>query len=141
MTFRQSFAQSWQSPAANAMESYSKVAHLAPPGDIPQPGHALHEQTPLLRESVSKESLSKATPRQAIKEELTLLLKWSAPICITHLLELSLVTVTVISVGHLGTLELAAASLASMTCNVVALSFIQGAASALDTVSIPAPHS
>lgn len=48
------------------------------------------------------------------------------PICGTHFLEYSLLVVTVISVGHIGTVELAAASLASMTSNVVALSVIQG---------------
>lgn len=37
-------------------------------------------------------------------------------------------------VGHIGTVELAASSLASMTSNVVALSVIQGFCSALDTL-------
>lgn len=145
ISLRQSFAQSWQSPAANSAAVYSKVASMTPASHQQDPSHldvappqpSASEHTPLLlQESVSKEQSHSDNPRQAVWEELSLLLKWSAPICVTHLLELSLVTVTVISVGHLGTLELAAASLASMTCNVVSLSFIQGAASALDTVRL-----
>lgn len=69
----------------------------------------------------------------------------------THVLESSLVIATVIStgkqifylsgmkaqcylVGHLGTKQLAAASLGSMTANVAALSVIQGFVTALDTL-------
>lgn len=56
------------------------------------------------------------------------------PICGTHFLEYSLLIVTVVSVGHIGTVELAASSLGSMTANVVALSVIQGFCAALDTL-------
>lgn len=106
---------------------------VAPAQDL---SNSISETTPLLPDAISKKASDGGVQgRSATTYELVLLLKYSIPICITHLLELSLVTVTVISVGHLGTLELAAASLASMTTNVVALSFIQGAASALDTVS------
>lgn len=71
----------------------------------------------------------------------------------THGLEYSLLVVTVVSLGHLGTVELAAASIANMvslgeaasfassanlvrlqTANVVALSVIQGFCTALDTL-------
>jgi MATE family multidrug resistance protein len=52
----------------------------------------------------------------------------------THMLEYSLLVVTVISVGHLGTIELASASLSSMTVNVVSLSIINGFCAALDTL-------
>lgn len=48
------------------------------------------------------------------------------PIFLTHILEYSLLLVTIVSVGHLGTAELAASSLGSMTINVCALSLVQG---------------
>lgn len=69
-----------------------------------------------------------------LRRELGILAKFSLPIIGTHFLEYSLLVVTVVSVGHLGTVELAASSLASMTSNVVALSLIIGFAAALDTL-------
>jgi len=59
---------------------------------------------------------------------------YTIPIFLTHLLEYSLLLATVISVGHLGTAQLAASSLGSMTTNVLALSIIQGLCAALDTL-------
>jgi len=52
----------------------------------------------------------------------------------THLLEYSLVMVSVISIGHISTTALAAISLGSMTASVSGFSIIQGFASALDTM-------
>lgn len=146
MNFRQSFASAWQSPAANSAAALSRstnTAGAALGSSLLAPGDGQHaganEQTPLLPTTTAdKDAFQEQETNEAVKSELWLLIAWSTPICITHLLELSLVTVTVVSVGHLGTLELAAASLASMTANVVALSFIQGTASALDTVRAPA---
>ena len=52
----------------------------------------------------------------------------------THLLEYSLVVVSVVSIGHISTTALAAISLGSMTASVSGYSVIQGLTSALDTV-------
>ena len=52
----------------------------------------------------------------------------------THVLEYSLVVVSVVSIGHISTSALAAISLGSMTASVSAFSIIQGLASALDTL-------
>ncbi|KAG6881099.1 hypothetical protein C0993_002847, partial [Termitomyces sp. T159_Od127] len=46
----------------------------------------------------------------------------------------SLVMASVVSIGHLSTISLAAISLGSMTANVTAFSVMQGFASALDTL-------
>lgn len=62
------------------------------------------------------------------------LLTYLLPIVFTQFLEFSLFVTTIVSVGHLGVTELAAASLAVMTSNLVALSLIQGVATALDTL-------
>lgn len=62
----------------------------------------------------------------ASKKELAILTWYMIPIFLTHLLEYSLLLATIVSVGHLGTAELAASSLGSMTTNVCALSLIQG---------------
>ncbi|PWN53420.1 MATE efflux family protein, partial [Violaceomyces palustris] len=66
--------------------------------------------------------------------EAVVITKYTIPIWLTHLLELSLSVVSVFSLGHLGTLELAAASLSSMTANVSGFSVISGFISALDTI-------
>ncbi|GAA94493.1 uncharacterized protein L969DRAFT_91547 [Mixia osmundae IAM 14324] len=55
-------------------------------------------------------------------------------ISITHLLEYSLAASSLFMIGHLGVTELAAASLAAITFNVVALSITQGMAGSLDTL-------
>jgi hypothetical protein len=59
-----------------------------------------------------------------IKGETSILLSYLLPIAGTHFLEYSLLVVTVVSVGHIGTTELAAASLASMTSNVSSTSLL-----------------
>lgn len=78
--------------------------------------------------------LSKSNSHEAARQELGILLSYTLPICGTHFLEYSLLVINVISLGHLGTVELAASSIASMTANVVALSVIQGFCTALDTL-------
>lgn len=68
------------------------------------------------------------------RREISVLLSFSLPIWLTHLLELSLNVVSVFSLGHLGTNELAAASLSSMTANVTGFSILAGFISALDSI-------
>lgn len=72
------------------------------------------------------------------RRELWILTKYSLPVWGTHLLELSLNVVSVFSIGHLGTTQLAAASLSSMTANVTAFSLLSGFISALDSLLPPA---
>ncbi|KAH9453472.1 hypothetical protein Pst134EA_024344 [Puccinia striiformis f. sp. tritici] len=71
-------------------------------------------------------------PLHEVTEEFLLLLKYAVPIIGTHLLENTLMLVSIVSVGHLGTNELAAASMANITLNCSSLSVIVGFASALD---------
>lgn len=66
--------------------------------------------------------------------ELTSLIKSSIPLVMTFLLQNSLSTVSVFSVGHLGAVELAAVSMGSMTANITGYATIQGIATALDTL-------
>lgn len=92
------------------------------------------ENTPLINRRASMATLTPA-PLQKIftgasvnpyRKELAILTWYMIPIFLTHLLEYSLLLATIVSVGHLGTAELAASSLGSMTTNVCALSLIQG---------------
>lgn len=67
-------------------------------------------------------------------EELKSLVKSSIPLVMTFLLQNSLSTVSVFSVGHLGAVQLAAVSMGSMTANITGYATIQGIATALDTL-------
>ncbi|EER31418.1 hypothetical protein CTRG_05148 [Candida tropicalis MYA-3404] len=66
--------------------------------------------------------------------ELKSLVKSSIPLVATFLLQNSLSTVSVFSVGHLGATELAAVSMGAMTANITGYATIQGIATALDTL-------
>ncbi|KAI0284705.1 MATE efflux family protein [Russula aff. rugulosa BPL654] len=67
-------------------------------------------------------------------DEFCILCKYSLPVFSTHLLEYSLSIASVISIGHLSTVALAACTLGTMTASVTAYSIIQGLASTLDTM-------
>lgn len=69
-----------------------------------------------------------------VRIELVALVKSSIPLVLTFLLQNSLSTVSVFSVGHLGATELAAVSMGSMTANITGYATIQGIATALDTL-------
>lgn len=69
-----------------------------------------------------------------IYTESLLLLKNSFPLIIAFLLQYSLTVASVFSVGRLGSVQLAAISLSSMTANVTGYAIIQGILTSLDTL-------
>ncbi|KAJ4475593.1 mate-domain-containing protein [Lentinula aciculospora] len=66
--------------------------------------------------------------------QFSILFKSALPVFGTHLLEYALLITSVLAVGHLGKLELAACTLGSMTANVTSFSIVIGMGGALDTV-------
>lgn len=68
------------------------------------------------------------------RSELALLLKYSLPLIATYLLQYSFFVITILIAGHLGTDDLAAASIGATTMNVFGLSILEGMATALDTL-------
>ncbi|KAI8340492.1 mate-domain-containing protein [Chlamydoabsidia padenii] len=91
----------------------------------------LSPSTPLIPvSSTNGIVIEKASARQ----EITWLLKNAIPLVISYLLQNSLQSVSVISAGHLGASELAAASLASMFVTVTGLSTVMGTTLCLDTL-------
>lgn len=68
------------------------------------------------------------------KQELVFIIRNSAPLVVTFLLQYSLTVASIFSVGHLGKTQLAAVSLASMTANITGFALIQGLATCLDTL-------
>lgn len=73
-------------------------------------------------------------PETNLKTETLVLLKYSSPMIVTFLLQYSLTVASVFSVGRLGSMELAAISLCSMTSNITGYAIVQGVATCLDTL-------
>lgn len=110
--------------------------------------HPATETTPLLGHSATTDGIVSAAEEAAIRQarkldddrrdaflgEGRVLLKYTAPILFTHFLEYSLMATVVVSTGHLGETELAAASLSNLTNNTIALSVVHGLCAALDTL-------
>ncbi|TFK47550.1 MATE efflux family protein [Heliocybe sulcata] len=108
-----------KSPAAVPTENTPLLNPLVPriEEEVDSPGHD-----------------SETTPSERVWEEVKILVKYTLPVFGSHVLEYSLVVASVISIGHLSTTALAAATLGSMTASVTGLSIIQGFASTLDTM-------
>ncbi|KAF2621725.1 MATE efflux family protein [Macroventuria anomochaeta] len=66
--------------------------------------------------------------------EARILFKSSIPLILTYLLQYNFSLVTIFVVGHIGTDELGAVSLASMTANITGLAVYEGLATSLDTL-------
>ncbi|KAF1976178.1 MATE efflux family protein [Bimuria novae-zelandiae CBS 107.79] len=70
----------------------------------------------------------------SVGKETRLLIRYSVPLCITYVLQYSFSLVTIFVVGHIGTDELGAVSLATMTANITGLAVYEGLATSLDTL-------
>ncbi|KAI5961239.1 uncharacterized protein KGF55_004164 [Candida pseudojiufengensis] len=73
-------------------------------------------------------------PKTTILKESKILVVNSIPLMITYFLQYSLNVISVISVGKLGSKELAAISLSTMTSNISGIAIIQGISTCLDTL-------
>ncbi|KAF9930020.1 hypothetical protein FBU30_000933 [Linnemannia zychae] len=72
--------------------------------------------------------------RELVLREFKILLRYSGPVVLTYILQNSLQLASLVSLGHLGPIELAASSLASMFAAVTCWSVSLGTATALDTL-------
>lgn len=73
-------------------------------------------------------------PHTSASTETKVLMRYSGPLIVTFLLQYSLTVASVFSVGRLGSVELAAVSLSSMTANISGYAIIQGVSTCLDTL-------
>lgn len=125
------------SPAANGAVDVEEA-----PADLP-------ETTPLLGdpelpyggldepETLNKrweEAVASGKIKTTWQREAKVLARYSGPLIITFLLQYSLTVASIFTVGHLGTVELGAVSLASMTANITGYAIYQGLATSLDTL-------
>ncbi|KAF9333300.1 hypothetical protein BG006_003807 [Podila minutissima] len=72
--------------------------------------------------------------RELALREFKILLRYSGPVVLTYVLQNSMQLASLVSLGHLGSIELAASSLASMFAAVTCWSVSLGTATALDTL-------
>ncbi|RMD42683.1 hypothetical protein DV735_g2405, partial [Chaetothyriales sp. CBS 134920] len=68
------------------------------------------------------------------QRETKVIATYAAPLIVTFVLQYSLTVASIFTVGHLGTVELGAVSLASMTANITGYAIYQGLATSLDTL-------
>ncbi|EPS33023.1 hypothetical protein PDE_07984 [Penicillium oxalicum 114-2] len=68
------------------------------------------------------------------QREMEVLIRYSAPLMITFMLQYSLTVASIFTVGHLGKEELGAVSLASMTVTITGNAVYSGLATSLDTL-------
>lgn len=72
------------------------------------------------------------------QREAKVLGRYSRSLILTFFLQYSLTVASVFTVGHLGTIELGAVSLGSMTASITGYAILQGLATSLDTLSAQA---
>ncbi|EXJ84148.1 hypothetical protein A1O3_04815 [Capronia epimyces CBS 606.96] len=68
------------------------------------------------------------------QREAKVIAAYSAPLMVTFVLQYSLTVASIFTVGHIGTVELGAVSLASMSANITGYAIYQGLATSLDTL-------
>ncbi|KAJ5488500.1 transporter [Penicillium diatomitis] len=68
------------------------------------------------------------------RREMEVLIRYSAPLMVTFMLQYSLTVASIFTVGHLGKEELGAVSLASMTVTITGNAVYSGLATSLDTL-------
>ncbi len=138
------------------------IPHIIPGGDRnvtrdeeaaapPVNGSATHptEATPLLGdpslpygghadpgniEAKWEEAVAAGKIQTTWQREAKVLVQFSTPLMVTFVLQYSLTVASIFAVGHIGTVELGAVSLASMTATITGYAIYQGLATSLDTL-------
>ena len=98
--------------------------------ELPYGGQGNHENVDAKWEEAVQEGKIQTTWQREAK----VLGRYSAPLVLTFLLQYSLTVAGIFTVGHIGTVELGAVSLASMTANITGYAVYQGLATSLDTL-------
>ncbi|KAI9789812.1 MAG: hypothetical protein M1816_005729 [Peltula sp. TS41687] len=117
-----------QAEIAEASENSPLLSHGQRSVDHGQPGLSVTSTT-------WEGAVAAGKVQTTWKRETKVLATYSMPLIVTFLLQHSLTMVSIVTVGHLGQLELGAASLASMTAVITGYTFYYGLATSLDTLS------
>jgi MATE family multidrug resistance protein len=98
--------------------------------NLPYGGH----DTPRVIQKTWDEAVAAGKINTTWQREARVLIKSSAPLILTFLLQYSLPVASILTVGHIGKIELGAVSLASMTASITGYAVYQGLATSLDTL-------
>lgn len=119
--------QSLQEPASRHASESSPLL-----GDPAQPYGG--QDDPSVVKQKWEEAVKDGKIQTTWQREAKTLTKYSLPLMATFLLQYSLTVASIFTVGHIGTPELGAVSLASMTANITGYAIYQGLATSLDTL-------
>ncbi|KAH7921551.1 MATE efflux family protein [Leucogyrophana mollusca] len=132
---RTSFPSPYIRPAQPVMHILPETQNMYPHSNASENTPLLAPLMPRIEESVDKSGGDEDTSRiKMFWEEFRILAKYTLPVYITQVFEYSLIMASVISIGHISTNALAAATLGSMTANVSGYSIVLGFATTLDTL-------
>ncbi|KFX87718.1 hypothetical protein V490_08073 [Pseudogymnoascus sp. VKM F-3557] len=121
-----------ETPEAFASGFASGPTEISPllTNGAPESARDVNERMNRLWEEAVREGKIKTTWQREAKT----LARYSAPLIVTFFLQYSLTVASIFTVGHIGTIELGAVSLASMTANITGYAVFQGLATSLDTL-------
>jgi multidrug resistance protein, MATE family len=108
----------------------SEVSPLLGDPDLPYGG----QDDPKNINAKWEEAVAAGMIQTTWQREAKVLAKYSAPLMVTFVLQYSLTVASIFTVGHIGTAELGAVSLASMSANITGYAIYQGLATSLDTL-------
>ena len=108
----------------------SEVSPLLGDPDLPYGG----QDDPKNISAKWEEAVAAGMIQTTWQREAKVLAKYSAPLMATFVLQYSLTVASIFTVGHIGTAELGAVSLASMSANITGYAIYQGLATSLDTL-------
>lgn len=107
-------------------------------GLLERPGNQRAYDSPEVPQEERRKTWEEAVQTQKLttswKYETKLLLISAAPLIATFSLQYSMQFASIFTLGHLGRIELASSSLASMTASITLIAFAQGVATSLDTL-------
>ncbi len=115
---------------AGESSNLSETAPLLGDPNLPYGGH----DNPQTLDQKWEEAITEGKIKTSWQRETKVLARYSAPLVLTFLLQYSLTVTSIFTVGHLGKVELAAVSLASMTASITGYAVYQGLATSLDTL-------
>lgn len=81
-----------------------------------------------------EEAIAAGLIKTSWQRETVTIVRYSIPLVVTFVLQYSLTVASIFTLGHVGNVELGAASLASMSANITGFAIFQGLATSLDTL-------